>query len=119
VREAWEVRINGRLVWADRFRLDPPNGDIMDAPAGGGGGRALATVVFAGPEAFTCLDSARATLVAQPGVRAGVTMVNGLLIGRFLGADASKVRLALAGSLAAWRGVLLGQPARLPRLWAI
>jgi urease accessory protein len=119
LREARDVRIGGRLVWAERFRLDPPNDDVLDDPALLAGARALATTMFAAPNAVARLEAARAQLTALPGVRAGVTAVNGLLVGRFLGPDATLVRRSLAATLAAWRGVLLGQPARLPRLWAI
>ncbi|HEX2526497.1 MAG TPA: urease accessory protein UreD [Geminicoccus sp.] len=119
LREAWEVRVGGRLRWAERFKLEPPNEPLLDGLAGCGGAKALATVVFAGPEAPAMLETARSTLRATPGVRAGVTAVNGLLVGRWLAADPAALRRSLAHTLAAWRGALLRQPARLPRLWAI
>ena len=119
LRERWDVHVGGRLVWAERFKLDPPNQDVLHGTFLGGGARCLATVVFASPDAPVMLERAREALQALSGVRAGVSCVNGLLVARFLGADTRSVRRSLASTLASWRGVLLGQPARLPRLWAI
>ena len=119
VRESWDVRVDGRLVWAERFGLRAPNGPLFDEPALLGGAGALATIVFAAAEASSALERARAAMVGGCGVRCGVTAVNGLLVGRMLAVEPAACRRALAGTLAAWRGGLLGQPARLPRLWSI
>ncbi|WP_159718380.1 urease accessory protein UreD [Geminicoccus flavidas] len=119
LREAWEVRIGGRPVWMERFGLTPPCLEILDAPALGGGARALATIVQAGPGAAAALPNARAAMVVQGTARGGVTAVNGLLVGRLLGPDPLAVRRSLAATLCAWRDVLLGESASLPRLWAI
>jgi urease accessory protein len=50
-------------------------------------------------------------------VRAGATLVNGILLARFLGADARLVRADLAGYLAHLRRAAVGLPATVPRLW--
>jgi urease accessory protein len=119
LHEAWDVRVNDRLVWAERFGLRPPNAELLDEPALMDGARALATMVFVAGEAQARLQDARDRMSIEKGVRGGVTSVNGLLVGRLMGADPAAVRRSLAGTLAAWRGALLGECARLPRLWAI
>lgn len=119
LREAWDVRIGGRLRWADRFRLAPPNQPSLDHPALLDGARAMATLVHAAPDAAARLDAARTSIEPVAGIRAGVSLVNGLLVARLAGAEPRAVRRALAALMAAWREAFLGGPRRLPRLWAI
>jgi urease accessory protein len=119
LREAWDLRVGGRLAWAERFGFDPPNPQMLDEPAMAGGARALATMVFAAPDAALALEAARRALELSGDSRGGVTNVNSLLVARFLGPDPAAVRRSLARSAAAWRGVLLERSPRLPRLWSI
>ncbi len=119
LREAWDVRIGGRLAWAERFGLEPPNGPLLDEEPLGGGMRAMATVLFAAREAPTALQTARDALDLVGGARGGVTVVNGMLVGRILAADPRMVRQSLARTVAAWRGGLLGESPSVPRLWTI
>jgi urease accessory protein len=119
LRESWDVRVGDRLAWAERFGFSPPDADVLDEPALGGGARALATAVFAAAQAPAALEAARAAMDLAGDSRGGVTAVNGLLVARILGSDPAAVRRSLARSVAAWRGVLLGQSPSLPRLWSI
>jgi urease accessory protein len=81
IRDDWRIHRDGRLVWADSFRL---NGDIAGQTARAsllGGCTALATILYLAPDAADHLDRAREALDGLP-VRAGATVVNGLLICR-------------------------------------
>jgi urease accessory protein len=114
LHESWRLRRDGSLVWADALRLD---GDIargLTAPAAFGGALALATVVYLGEDAAALLEPARALAEAGEGA---ATLVNGVLLARFLAADAQVVRQALARYVAGLRQQACGLPPALPRLW--
>ncbi|HXZ02394.1 MAG TPA: urease accessory protein UreD [Stellaceae bacterium] len=112
--ESWRVRCGGRLVWADALRLDGDIGRRLAAPAGFGGAGALATVLYVGTDAASHLAAARALAAAGGGA---ASLVNGLLLARFLAPRAEVVRDALARYVAGLRAVAAGLPATLPRLW--
>jgi urease accessory protein len=112
LRDAWRLRVEGRLLWADALRLDAAA--LRDALRLGGAG-AHATLLCAGPGAAALLPVLRAAMEGP--LRAGATLpAPGLLLARLLG-EAGAVRAALSHALAALRVPHLDQPARLPRLW--
>ena len=113
--DGWRLSLAGRLAWADALDLDPATGALA-GPAGFGGAGALATLIYAGPDAAGLLDAARA-LLAPAGARAGVTRVNGMLLARFLAEDASALGEDLRRYAGGLRERAAGLPARLSRLW--
>lgn len=116
LRDSWRVRRSGRLVWADSLRLD---GDIvaaLDNPFAFAGARALATAFCAVPDPASLLELARERLVAAA-CKAGVTLVNGLLVMRCFGPDTAVVRATLVDYLSFLRHAAFGWPAQLPRVW--
>lgn len=116
--DAWRVRRDGRLAWADALRLDAAAPDV----AGFGGASAVAMALYAGDDAADHLEAARAAIdraaAASPALKAGATLVNSLLLARFLG-DAVSVRRGLVSWLADMRAVCLDLPRRLPRVWHV
>lgn len=117
-REAWEVRRDGRLVWADALHLEGDIGRLLDSPAGLGGATACASLVHVGPDAAELLGPLRAVLEPYEG-RAGATLVNGLLSARWLDTDAQRLRRSFGEAWAELRHLAAGLPRRLPRLWEI
>ena len=122
VHDAWELRREGRLIWADSFHLaDDSLGSLLSKaadPACLDGATACATLLLAAPDAAAFLAGARAAIAAS-GVRGGATMVSGVLVARLLGGDAAALRGAyvrLAGHL---RAAQAGLPATLPGLWHV
>jgi urease accessory protein len=117
LHEAWRIRIDDRLRWADALRLDGDIARTLDAPAAFGGARAVATAILAAPDADRYLPLARG--LAESGTaRTSATLVNGVLLIRFLAERAELVRAALARTIAALRHAAAGLPAAMPRLWA-
>jgi len=106
--DAWSVRRPGRLVWTDTLRVE---GETPDG-AGFGTGNALATVIGVWDAPQPHFEKARALLDAAEEVRAGVTVVNGILVARLLG-EATAVRHATIRFLTEFRGC------RLPRVWHV
>ena len=106
--DSWSVRRAGALAWTDTLRVEG------ETPVGAGFGQAnaLATVIGVWDEPLERFEKARALLEQAGEVRAGVTLVNGVMVARFLG-EATKVRAAAVGFLTAFRG------RRLPRVWHV
>jgi len=106
--DAWSVRRAGKLVWTDALRIEgeTPKG------AGFGDANALATVIGVWDEPRPRFEQARTLLDAAERVRAGVTLVNGIMVARVMG-EATAVRTAVTRFLGAFRG------RGLPRVWHI
>src|SRR5436309_920819 len=60
LHEAWRIRRDGRLVWADALRLDGDVAAAIAAPSGFAGAEALATAIYVGADAADHLALARA-----------------------------------------------------------
>ena len=106
--DAWSVRRAGKLVWTDALRVEG------ETPAGAGFGaaNALATIIGVWDAPQQRFERARALLESADAVRAGVTLVNGIVVARLLG-EATAVRAATTRFLGDFRG------RRLPRVWHI
>jgi len=116
LHDRWTLRIAGRLVWVDAIRLDGDIAGRLDAPAGFDGATAMATAIYVGSNAASLLPLAHA-LALDSDARAGATLVDRVLLARFLGKDARILRADLARYIAGIRRAAAGLPARMPRLW--
>jgi urease accessory protein len=120
VRDAIEIHRAGRLIWADAF---DPRGDLsrLDHPAGLGGGRALATLIYVGDDAAELVEPVRALQAQEqePTGRAGATAIGPVLIARWVGRDVLTMRRAYATVWQAVRARAGGLPPVLPRLWHV
>lgn len=115
LHDGWEIRRAGTLIWRDALRLDTAIAETLASPAGFGGANAMASAFYVADDAARHVEAARA-LIAGADTRAGVTLVNGVLLARWLG-GATEVRAAVTGYLANIRAAVAGLPARLPRVW--
>jgi urease accessory protein len=119
VHDAWEIRREGRLVWADAFHLAGDLPKITADPACLDGAVALATLILADASAAAMLAPARAAIAAA-GVRGGATIpAEGVLVARWLSADAAALRRAYAAVAGKLRQRARGLPAELSRLWHV
>jgi len=120
IRDVWDVRKDGKRVWADALHLD---GDIdakVSHPAGFDGARAVATFVHVSPRARERLELARTVLGEdREGLRTGATVVNSILVVRWLADDAQQMRGAFADFWAAFRAHTQNLPGTMPRLWHV
>jgi urease accessory protein len=123
LREVWEVRRSGELVWGDALHLEGDIARMIDDPACFAGAAAFATMILspAGRDAPSLLDAARAVQRAttSAALRCGLTAVAGLVIARWLADDAASLRRAYAKLAGHLRCEALGLPRRLPRLWYV
>jgi urease accessory protein len=106
--DSWSVRRAGKLVWTDTLKVEgeTPTG------AGFGAANALATVIGVWDDPQVSFEKARGLLENADKVRAGVTLVNGVMIVRLLG-EATVARDATMRFLRDFRGQ------RLPRVWHV
>lgn len=114
IHDAWAVRRDGRLVWADGLHVA---GDIAGVAAqsfGFAGARAMATLIYAGPGAAEHLDLAREL---APAPFAGASCVDDVLLLRWIGADAQDLRRQVMRAAGAMRAAAFGLSPRLPALW--
>jgi urease accessory protein len=123
INERWEVSREGALVWGDALHLDGDVAGMLADPACFAGATACATLILARPtgDPAAFLDGTRAVQAhsARPGLQAGATVVNGLLIARWLATDALSLRRAYADLACHLREAAMGLPPRLPRLWHV
>jgi urease accessory protein len=123
LREVWELHCEGDLVWGDALHLEDDIGRIIDDAACFEGAAAFATMILSPPagDARSLLDGAREvqSACAATGLRAGATAVSGLVIARWLAADAALLRRAYADLACHFRSAALGLPDRLPRVWHV
>jgi len=95
---------------------------IVADPACFDGAAGFATLMLApaGRDPQRFVDGARAVQAAAPeGVRAGVTAIAGLVVARWLAADAALLRRAYADLACHLRCEAMGLPRRLPRIWHV
>jgi urease accessory protein len=118
LRDVWEIRRGGRLVWGDALHVEGDVTSVMRDPACFDGAAACATLILAAAGAAGMVEGAR-EVQARSGVRAGVTFVNGLLVARWLGPDAMTLRRAYADVACHLREAAMGLPPRLPALWHV
>jgi len=109
-RDAWRVRRDGRLVFADTFLADGPVADILDRGATLDGARATAVLLYAAPDAAGRLEEVRA-LLQDAKCTAGASTWNDLIVVRAAAHDGRALQKALEPAIAR----LAGQP--LPRVW--
>jgi urease accessory protein len=109
-RDAWRLRRDGRLVFADTLLLDGAIARTLDRPAALDGARATAFVLYAAPDAAARLEAVRALCEGVRGTM-GVSSWNGLLVARAYAGDGR----TLQGDLVPLLEHLSGRP--LPRVW--
>lgn len=120
VRDVWEVRRDGRLVWADALQIDDGFADDLADDARFGGARAFASLVYVGDDGAEQLSLARSLLdglVEVPGLRVGTSCLGEVLLVRWIGRESLPLRNAFGDFWAAFRHAAAGLPATLPRLW--
>ncbi len=105
--DRWRIKRNGRLVYADDFRVENA---VPGSLAALGGARAFATILLIAPDAEKHLEETRDAL----GERAGVSAWHGKLVARLLAPDGFNLRKRL---IPAVRRLL--PEGEVPRIWSL
>jgi urease accessory protein len=109
-RDAWRIRRDGTLVFADTFRAGGAIADTLDRRGTLDGARAAGMLLYVAPDAASRIDKARALLESEE-VVAGASTWDGMLLVRAIAREGRALQQVMA-PLAAW---LSGRP--LPRVW--
>ena len=118
--ESWRLRVGGRLVFADSFRLSGDIAAMLDRPAVGGGARALATVIYAGPDASERIGLLRAVVIDPGCVRVASSCLGPVVVTRVLADTGQAARRAVSAVLVALIGSVAAETGAtgLPRAWS-
>jgi urease accessory protein len=109
-RDAWRVRRDGRLVFADTFRVDGEVASVLRRGATLDGARATAVLLWVSPDAPARLDEVRA-LLEDTACAAGASAWNGLLAVRATARDGTVLQALLGAVITRLTG------RQLPRVW--
>lgn len=113
VRDAWRVRLGGRLVFADTLRLDGDIAATLARPAIADRAEAFATVLVVGDRPADCLKDLRSLAGTLPAAVAA-TERDAVLVVRVLAVSGAEMRAALIAVLG---GLRAGECGGLPRVW--
>lgn len=114
LHDGWRLSLDDTLVWADALHLSADIGDGIANPHAFNKAASVATAVYYAPDAAGFLDLARELVGAG-----GATCVDGILIARFIHADAAMLRAEFTHFWKQFRQAALGLPASLPRVWEV
>jgi len=116
LHDAWRIRRDRSLIWADGMHLDGNIARTCAAPFGFGTGVAAATVVYVGADANRYLDEVRRVLREHGGLGTA-TAFDGLMVVRLIAEDAASLRSAVIAVASGIRNWAAGLPPRLPQVW--
>ncbi|MDY0872602.1 urease accessory protein UreD [Dongia rigui] len=119
VHDGWQLARDGKPAWADIFHAADQDLTAMLAhPAALAGARASAMLVHVGADLGAALAWVRERLaLANNALRAAATIVNDVLLVRWLADDASDIRPSFAALWMGLRGRARNLPANLPTFW--
>lgn len=118
VRDVWDIRRNGQLIWQDALYLSGDIKAILNHPAGFNGARCAATSILVSDNAAEYLDFVRTLLKDAPeNVNCAATLTNNILVTRWMARNSQDLRKLFGDYWAALRHELKGLPRTMPRLW--
>jgi urease accessory protein len=115
--DSWYVKKDGRLIWADTFRLSDETFPHFNRKALLSDCNAIATLVYFGPHLDKRLGLLR-DILPSLGCNCGVTLVAGLIVARFAAKQSSDLKLALRSFLWQFEPELGSGPFRVPKMWS-
>jgi urease accessory protein len=114
--QGMEVYRQGRPLLLERNRIDG-GGALLDAPWGLGGHPVTGTLVCAGGDEADVTAARDALGEDAADEVTGATLIEGMLLVRFLGGQAERARERLVRVWEVLRPRVLGRPAQRPRIW--
>jgi urease accessory protein len=117
ITDSWRVKKDGRLIWADSFRVTDEIFPHLHRKALLSNCRAIATLIYFGPALDARLEFLR-DVVRSLECRCAATSVGGLIIVRFAAKVLYDLRVALQNFLEQFSRELGGGPFRVPKMWS-
>jgi urease accessory protein len=117
ITDSWRVKKDGRLIWADAFRATEETFPHVHRKALLSNHRAVATLIYFGPEPDARLELLR-EIAPSLECDCAATSLGGLIIVRFAATAPSGLRLALRSLLERFEQELSPGPFRVPKMWS-
>lgn len=117
ISDNWRVKKDGRLIWADAFRATDEVFAQLHRKALLSNCKAIATLIYFGPDFDTRLESFRDIALSME-CQCAATSISGLIILRFAAQVASDLRLSLRAFLEKLSRALGPGPFRVPKMWS-
>jgi urease accessory protein len=117
ITDSWRVRKDGRLIWADTFRTTGETFPHLGRKALLANRKAIATLVYFGPDLDTRLEFVR-EIAASLECDCAATSVGGLIIVRFAANVSSDLGRALRNFLYQFGRELGHGPFSVPKMWS-
>jgi len=117
INDRWHIVKDGKLVWADSFRITDDVVRNIGRKALLSDCCAIATLVYFGSEPAVCLELMR-QMTSLLGCRSGVTFVGGLVIVRFAARASYDLRTAVRSVLQQFGNGFPGRPFQVPKMWS-
>jgi len=117
ITDSWRVKKDGRLIWADSFRVTDEIFPHLHRKALLSNYKAVGTLIYFGPCLDIRLEFLRDTAPSL-GSHCAVTSVGGLIILRFATEVSSELRHALHSFLQQFNRELGPGPFRVPKMWS-
>jgi urease accessory protein len=117
ITDSWRVRQDGRLIWADSFRVADATFPHLHRKPLLSNCKAVATLVYFGPGLETRLEFLR-DIAPSLASHCAATAVGGLIIVRLAAEAPFELRGALRSLLERFGRELGGAPFRVPKMWS-
>lgn len=114
--DSWHVKKDGRLIWADSFRITDEAFPHLHRKALLANCHAIATLIYFGPHLDKRLDFLR-EIIPSLGCNCAATLVSGLIVVRFAARESSDLKLALRSFLQQFGPELGSGPFQVPKMW--
>jgi urease accessory protein len=115
--DGWQVKLDGRLIWADRFRATDDVFPRLRSPALLADFKAIGTLIYFGRDAEAWVQFVRA-LAPQLPCHCVTTIVSGLVIARLAARDAAELKAGLREILLNFDRTQARGPFRVPKMWS-
>ena len=116
ILDSWRVKKDGRLIWADSFRVANEVFPHLNRKALLSDCKAIGTLIYFGPDLETRLEFLR-DIAPSLECHCAATSVGGLIIVRFAATVSYELRLALRSFLHQFCGELRPGPFCVPKMW--
>jgi urease accessory protein len=117
ITDSWRIRKDGRLIWADSFRIADETFAHLNRKALLSNCNAIATLIYFGLDLDKRLDFLR-EIIPSLGCNCAATLVGGLIVVRFAAEESSDLKLALRSFLQQFGPELGSGPFRVPKVWS-
>jgi urease accessory protein len=117
ITDGWQVRLDGRLIWADRFRVTDDVFPRLRSRALLADFKAIGTLIYFGPDAEARVQFLR-DLAPQLPCHCVTTAVSGLVITRLAAHAAAELKAGLREIFLQFDRTRVLNPFRMPKMWS-